>query len=216
MEKIETASSLKIYFEKEIDSLISALRFAKGDSLTRRQLDKLKEDIKSTVKNGGRVVFTGIGKNVYACQKLAASYSSIGIPSFFLDAVHAVHGDLGVLRPGDLLIAQSKSGNTSELVNTLIHLDNNKEHFKIKTWGIDCKGFNTGTQNGFDKLCDETIHLDVESEIDTLNMVPTVSALVLQAIGDIVGVSAAEDLGFNGELFAINHPGGTIGKTLSK
>jgi arabinose-5-phosphate isomerase len=204
--------TLKKYFERYQQSLEQAIYYAKTNIEVRKQLEKLKTAIVQTKMNGGKIIFTGIGKNVFACQKLAASYSSIGIPTFFLDAVHAVHGDLGIVGDKDLIIAMSKSGNTSELTNMLEHLQWNLDRFPSPVWGLDCGKLN----NGFDNLCDETIHLYVPMEIDEMNLVPTVSAIMLQIAGDLVGVAAAEQLGLNSEIYGYNHPGGTIGKTLKK
>lgn len=177
------------------------------------KMQQIEQDIIETVNNGGKVIFTGIGKNVYAAQKLAASYSSIGIPSFFLDAVHAVHGDIGVLNNNDLLICMSKSGNTAELITTLKHIHNNRNHFKFKMIGIDC---NPDKETGFDLYCDYSLSIPTSGEMDKLGMVPTISLLMIQIIGDTIGVSASEKLGFGAELFGLNHPGGSIGKVLNK
>ena len=179
---------------------------------TMNLIRELTKDVVDAKINGKKVIFTGIGKNVYAAQKLAASFSSLGIPSFFMDAVHAVHGDLGILNPGDILICQSKSGNTAELINTLQHIDNNKEHFNVTVWGIDC----SQKHNFFDLYCDKVIHLHIGEELDPHNMVPTISALTIQMVGDIVGVAASQDLKFTQAHFGINHPGGSIGKTINK
>lgn len=202
---------MKKYIESEIKNINDSLNWILNNPRTHADMHNIADHIKNTVNKGGKVIFTGIGKNVYACEKLAASYSSIGIPSFFLDAVHAVHGDLGVLSDNDLLICMSKSGNTSELINTLSHIKNN-DNFKFKMIGIDC---NMGMPNGFDKYCDLSLHLNTFNEIDYMNLVPTVSAIMLQVVGDIIGVYTAENLlGFNREKYRQNHPGGQIGITL--
>jgi len=205
-----------IKISKHIQNTQNYLNQSLTDLLTDnniKTIDNIIEDIIKTVNNKGKVIFTGIGKNVYAAQKLAASYSSIGIPSFFLDAVHAVHGDIGVMNDNDLLICMSKSGNTSELINTLIHINNNKKTFKFKVIGIDC---NPDNENGFNKYCDYSLSIKTDNELDILNMVPTISLLMIQIVGDIIGIEASEQLGFSSEKFSINHPGGSIGKALSK
>lgn len=205
--------NLENYIKNEIINLDLALNGILVSPNNITGMEYLKQEIVKTVNRKGKVIFTGIGKNVYACEKLAASYSSIGIPSFFMDAVHAVHGDLGVLGDNDLLICLSKSGNTSELVNTLSYIKSQSK-FTFNIIGIDCNV--SGIENGFDKYCNYAIHINTYKEIDSLNMVPTVSAIVLQIVGDIVGVYAAETaLGFNKDLFKLNHPGGTIGQTLA-
>jgi arabinose-5-phosphate isomerase len=204
---------LKDLVRSEYKNISSALNQLAEDK-TINEIKYISDLVIKTKQANGKVIFTGIGKNVYACQKLAASFSSIGIPSFFMDAVHAVHGDLGVIGNNDMLICMSKSGNTSELINTLIHLYNNKERFNFPIIGIDCNV--SGTKNGFDQYCDYTIHINSFEEIDSMNIVPTTSAIILQIVGDLIGVYSAEALGFNRELFKLNHPGGTIGQTLSK
>ena len=208
-------TTLKPYFEKYIQGINTGLINIKNNTSERTKLEELKQEIVSTVQSEGKIIFTGIGKNVFACQKLAASYSSIGIPSYFVDAVHAAHGDLGTIGENDLIIALSKSGNTSELINMLNHLTNNKDRFPNKIIGIDCHN-SVVTENGFEIHCDKVIHLWCVEEIDEMDLVPTVSAVLLQIIGDIVGVGAAEILGLNKKIFRLNHPGGTIGETLKK
>lgn len=204
---------MKKYINLELTTIQQSLDGIIANQENLDIMEKYQDTIAHTVKNGGKVIFTGIGKNVYACQKLAASYSSIGIPSFFMDAVHAVHGDLGVLSNNDLLICMSKSGNTSELANTLAYIHSNRDKFQFTVFGIDCNV--TGVDNAFDKYCDEVLHVNTYNEIDALNLVPTTSAIILQIVGDIIGVATAEQsLGFNREVFRLNHPGGTIGITL--
>jgi arabinose-5-phosphate isomerase len=200
------------YINREINGLLYSLNTIKDNKVTKTKIDILETEIEVASRNGGKIIFTGVGKNVFACQKLAASYSSIGIPSFFLDAVHAVHGDLGVISKNDIIIAMSKSGNTAELVNMLSHLKSNKDRFPSDVYGIDC-GL---PDNKFDDLCDMVIHLDVPNEIDEMNLVPTISAVMLQIVGDIIGISVAESMGLNKEKYGINHPGGTIGQITNK
>ena len=201
--------------EAEITNLNLSLRglIVNSDSSIIK-MEAIKNAIIYTKDHGGKVIFTGIGKNVYAAQKLAASYSSIGIPSFFMDAVHAVHGDLGVLSSNDLLICMSKSGNTAELINTLKYIKSKPSKFPFNVVGIDCHL--SENKNGFDEYCDLVLHVNTFNEIDKLNLVPTVSLIVLQIIGDVIGVKAAEEIGFNKEIFKANHPGGSIGEQLSK
>ncbi len=205
---------MKNLLEAEITNLNLALRGILVDQTSMTKMDAIKDAIIYTKDHGGKVIFTGIGKNVYAAQKLAASYSSIGIPSFFMDAVHAVHGDLGVLSSNDLMICMSKSGNTAELINTLKYIKSKPSKFPFTVIGIDCHL--AEERNGFDEYCDLTLHVNTYNEIDKLNLVPTVSLIVLQIIGDVIGVKAAEDMGFNKEIFRSNHPGGELGHILNR
>lgn len=199
----ENISKYQMIFLHNLNSIMS-------DSKTILELDNLVKDIIETVKNKRHVIFMGVGKNTHLCHKVSASFSSIGIPSYYLDPVHAVHGDFGTLYEGDLIIAVSKSGSTSELSNAICHMKSNSSKFNQKIIGICCVSENSD----FHKYCDNVITLGTENELDSLNKVPMVSLVTIQAILDCVGVIVANEFNLSSDEFKLNHPGGTIGKSI--
>ena len=197
------------YIKKEFDLIEQATSLiVKNQGL----LDDLEDFAKSMAdisNQGGNIIFTGIGKNVYICQKLAAMYSSLGIPSFYLDATHALHGDIGILRDTDMLIPISKSGNTEELIKMLAYLKHDR---KLYTVGIDC-----ANESEFDMYCDKVLHLNFSKEADDIvELVPTTSAIITLLVGDAIGLEVAKINKFTKEDYHRNHPAGSIGKYLKE
>ncbi len=175
------------------------------------ELDPVVDLIVNSVKQDHHIILTGIGKNSDICKKMAATYCSIGIPAFYLDSYHALHGDLGVILPNRVVISFSKSGNTPELVHTF------EAAGKIgaKLVSITCNpnsevGKTTKKYNGTD------IVLDCEFEVDALNTAPTASSTLFLTIGDAIGCVASEKLGFTKEDFLLRHPAGSLGSSLKK
>ena len=154
----------------------------------------------------GKIIFTGIGKNSFVAAKEAATYSSIGLSSFFVDAVHMVHGDFGMVGPDDIIVALSKSGDTSELVHTLKYL---KENIKVSS--IVTVDFNENSKMA--QYADFAVHLPSVKEMDEWNKVPTNSILFLQWYLDNLGIQAMKKSDFELDDFVLTHPGGTIGQT---
>ncbi len=152
----------------------------------------------------GKIVFSGIGKSGLVGQKLAATFSSLGIPSIFLHSCDALHGDLGVIQPLDIFIALSKSGTGEELENILAFLHNNKNFTAL----ICC---NKG------ELCNKVnlvIQLPLEREACFLNLAPTSSSTVMMAFGDALAVVISSLRNFDKKCFARFHPSGVLGKRL--
>lgn len=175
-----------------------------------KKLDDVAKSIQHSSNEGNKIIFTGIGKNVYICEKLAAMYSSLGIPSFYLDATHALHGDIGILSDHDILIPVSKSGNTEELVKMLAYVKT--EFSDIYTIGMDC-----AESSEFDNYCDEVLHLNFSEEADDIvKLVPTTSAIITLLVGDAIGLEVANLNGFKKEDYHKNHPAGSIGKYLEE
>lgn len=166
------------------------------------------------VENAGKnkhIIITGVGKNADIAEKMASTYSSIGIPSFYLDAYEALHGDLGMVVKDQLVIAYSKSGNTEELSSAFIACGKKGAKLVSITCNKDSDLGKISTKyNGIDVV------LDCEFEADEHNLAPTCSSTLFLAIGDSIGCTASWKLKFSKEDFLTNHPGGSLGSMLKK
>ncbi|HUX66923.1 MAG TPA: KpsF/GutQ family sugar-phosphate isomerase [Terriglobales bacterium] len=154
----------------------------------------------------GRVVVTGMGKSGIVARKIAATLSSTGTPALFLHPAEALHGDLGMLVRGDVVVALSQSGETRELLELL---------GPIKRLGIATIAL-TGAGGSLLARSAE-VHLDVgvSAEACPLGLAPTASTTAALAMGDALALAVAEERGFSPRDFADLHPGGTLGKRLT-
>jgi arabinose-5-phosphate isomerase len=155
----------------------------------------------------GRVVVTGMGKSGIIAQKIAATLSSTGSPALFLHPAEAVHGDLGVLMPGDVVIALSASGETEEILRLLA---------TVKRKGDALITFCCNLQSTLAAASDVALDCSVEREACGLNLAPTASTTSMLALGDALAVAVSLRKGFRAEDFAELHPGGKLGKQLAK
>ncbi len=153
----------------------------------------------------GKVIFSGIGKSGLIARKVSATFSSVGIPSFFCHPSEALHGDLGQIEKKDLLIIFSYSGNTSELNNILKFAN----RFKIKIIGVASKA-----DSNLMKASDVKLILPKVKEADVINMVPTTSTSLTLLLGDCLATTAMYQRKFSKDKFKIFHPGGNIGSSL--
>ena len=153
----------------------------------------------------GKVVFCGIGKSGHIAKKLSTSLMSIGIDSVFLHASEAIHGDLGIYKPGDLTIILSKSGATAELVRLMPVF----KSFESKVIAILGR-----IDSPIGQSADIVLDASVEKEADPLNLMPTASASVALALGDALASAVLQSRGFTSEEFARYHPGGQLGRNL--
>lgn len=153
----------------------------------------------------GRVVVSGLGKSGHVGAKIAATLASTGTPAFFLHAGEASHGDAGMVADGDLLLALSRSGETTELLALLPWLR------RLKAPVIALTG-NAGST----LARDATVHLDisVDEEACPLNLAPTASTIAMLAMGDALASALLAARGFTSEDFARSHPGGRLGRRL--
>ncbi|HOO60696.1 MAG TPA: KpsF/GutQ family sugar-phosphate isomerase [Candidatus Mcinerneyibacteriales bacterium] len=153
----------------------------------------------------GSVVITGMGKSGLVGRKISATLASTGTPSFFLHPAEASHGDLGMIRREDLVIAISNSGETEELIKILPTL---------KRMGVPLIAI-TGKKNStLARYSDEVLDISVEKEACPLNLAPTASTTVTLVLGDMLAITLLEEKGFKAEDFALYHPGGALGKKL--
>ena len=153
----------------------------------------------------GKVVCAGIGKSGLIARKVSATFSSIGIPSFFCDPVSALHGDLGQLEKKDILIIFSYSGDTSELTNMLKYAN----RYRIKIIGVASK-----PDSILMKASDIKLLLPKVLESDVTGMVPTSSTSISLLLGDCLATTVMYQKKFTKEKFKRFHPGGQIGNSL--
>jgi arabinose-5-phosphate isomerase len=158
-------------------------------------------------ESNGRVVVTGMGKSGIVAQKVAATLSSTGSPALFLHPAEAVHGDIGVLLQGDVVIALSASGETEEILRLLATL---------KRKGDALISFCCNLASTLAQASDVVLDCSVDREACVLNLAPTASTTAMMALGDALAVAVSLRKGFRAEDFAELHPGGRLGKQLAK
>ncbi|HOZ85755.1 MAG TPA: KpsF/GutQ family sugar-phosphate isomerase [Niabella sp.] len=153
----------------------------------------------------GRVVISGIGKSSIIAQKIVATLNSTGTPSIFMHAADALHGDLGIVQEGDIVIIISKSGNSPE-IKALIPL--------VKNFGNKLIAISGNNQSFLALQADVLLDTTVSQEACPNNLAPTTSTTAQMVMGDAMAVALMELKGFKNEDFAKFHPGGTLGKKL--
>lgn len=169
----------------------------------------LNEDFASAVelihKSKGRLIVTGIGKSAIIAQKMVATFNSTGTPSMFLHASEAIHGDLGMVQDGDVIICISKSGNSPE-IKVLAPL--------LKRFGNTLIGMTANLTSFLAKESHLVLNAHVDKEACPNNLAPTNSTTAQLVLGDALAVCLMEMQNFKSEDFAKYHPGGALGKKL--
>ncbi len=153
----------------------------------------------------GRVVVTGMGKSGHIGRKIAATLASTGTPAMFVHPAEASHGDLGMIKPVDVVLAISNSGESDELVAILPVL---------KRQGVPLIAMTGGLQSSLARHADVVLDSSVEKEACPLNLAPTASTTAQLALGDALAVALLDARGFKPEDFARSHPGGSLGRRL--
>jgi KpsF/GutQ family protein len=153
----------------------------------------------------GRIITVGVGTSGAAAKKIAHSLSCIERPSFFLSPGDAVHGALGAVQEGDVVIAISKGGNTREIVNLIP---------AIKTKNAFCIGISENGDSVLGRESDLCIRVKVAREPDEFNMLATASTMAVIALFDAVCIALMHYTGYTREQFAVIHPGGAVGERL--
>lgn len=153
----------------------------------------------------GKVVVTGVGKSGLIGQKIASTLASTGTPSFFMHPAEGLHGDLGMLSRGDLLIAISNSGESEEVSQILP---------VVKRLGLPLIAMTGNLSSTLAKAGDAVIDISVREEACPLGLAPTASTTATLAMGDALAVAVLDKRGFEKEDFALLHPGGSLGKRL--
>lgn len=157
------------------------------------------------MRHATRVVITGMGKSGIIGKKIAATLSSTGTPAYFLHPGEGVHGDLGMLSPGDVVIAISNSGETPELLQVLP---------VVKHLNLPMIAMTGNPESTLAKRSQVTLDVSVKQEACTLNLAPTSSTTATLVMGDALAVVLLEKKGFTAEDFALVHPAGSLGKRL--
>jgi arabinose-5-phosphate isomerase len=155
----------------------------------------------------GRVVVTGLGKSGLVGRKIAATFSSTGTPALFLHTGEALHGDLGMLTAGDVLLAISSSGETAELIELLE---------TVKRLGVPLLALTANPKSTLARASDIVLDIAVKEEACSLNLAPTASTAAAMAMGDALAIALLERRGFKTEDFAALHPGGRLGNKLRR
>jgi arabinose-5-phosphate isomerase len=153
----------------------------------------------------GRVVCTGMGKSGIVMKKVAATLSSTGTPALFLHPAEAIHGDLGMLVPGDVVLAASYSGTTEELLRLVE---------TVKRLAIPLVAMTGSAQSPLARHADIHLNAAIDKEACPLNLAPTASTTATLALGDALAMALLEARGFTPDDFARLHPGGRLGKRL--
>jgi arabinose-5-phosphate isomerase len=163
----------------------------------------------------GRVVVTGMGKSGLIGRKLAATFASTGTPALYLHPAEALHGDLGMVMRGDLVVALSASGETSEILELLPTIK--RLGVPLVTLTGDClHGGNGAARSSLAQAADVALDCSIQKEACSLGLAPTASTTTMLALGDALAVALSERRGFRAEDFADLHPGGKLGKRLAR
>jgi arabinose-5-phosphate isomerase len=153
----------------------------------------------------GRVIVTGMGKSGHVARKIASTLASTGTPAQFVHPAEASHGDLGMIAPGDAVIALSNSGDTAELADVLAYT----RRFRIPLVALTRR-----SESALADAADVALVLPASAEACTLGLAPTTSTTMMLALGDAIAVALLERRGFSAEDFQALHPGGRLGQQL--
>lgn len=174
-------------------------------------VDKLDDQFSAAVQIiwdcTGRIIVTGIGKSGVIGQKMSATFSSTGTPSFFLHPAEAIHGDLGMVTKDDVVICLSKSGNTNE-ISAIIPA--------LKKIGVPIITLTGNLRSSLSDRSDIVLNVSVDTEACPNDLAPTASTIAMLAMGDALAVALLEQRGFRKEDFAFLHPGGSLGRQFVK
>lgn len=188
------------YFEKQLKEIGHSVH-----SLDEKEFERLVNEASETLDRGRKVIVSGLGKNVPICEKFVGSMLSLGLDACFLHTNSAVHGDMGVVKDGDMVIILTKSGETQES----IYLTRLLKERKVNLWLLTFERESTLTRE-----IPNCIILDLAHEGDMWNIMPnnstTVNLVLLQGLAMLL----AEKRGMKLEDFKRNHPGGKIGEIL--
>ncbi len=181
-----------------------ALKRAK-ERMTPQSINRFVEIVEYLKGVGGNLIFCGVGKSGVIAMKLASTFSSLGLPSFFLHPVEALHGDLGRVTKSDAIVFISKSGTTTEILNLMPFLDIDQK-LRLSLVG--------NMESPIARQCGLNFDCSVEKEACINGQAPTTSSTLALAMGDALAVVFESYIGLSREGFAQNHPGGLLGKSL--
>ncbi len=193
---------MNAYYKNVLNTIKDAV-----NSIDENLYNTLLEECDNTIRNGGKIVATGLGKNVPICEKFVGTMTSLSLPACFLHTNTAMHGDLGFVKDNDLLIILTKSGNTEESVALAKYVSETR---KTRIWLLTM-GENTKTE----VYTNKTIHIALDNEGDEWNIVPNNSTSVYLIVLQGIAIELAKRMGITLADFKVNHPGGSIGKKLA-
>lgn len=189
------------YFERQLKEFEHSIH-----SMDMKLFERWVSEGVEVLKNGHKIIVSGLGKNVPVCEKFVGSMQSLGLEAYFLNTNSAVHGDMGVVKDGDMVIILTKSGETAES----IYLERLLQERKINMWLLTFSKESTLT-----KEIPNSVVLDLIHEGDMWNIMPnnstTINLIVLQGLA----MQIASALGLTLDDFKRNHPGGAIGMQLN-
>jgi arabinose-5-phosphate isomerase len=174
-------------------------------ALTARQGESFVDAVRAMLECKGRVIVMGMGKSGHVGKKIAATLASTGTPSFFVHPAEASHGDLGMVTPGDVVLAISNGGESEELAAVLP---------AMRRIGITLVAMTGKPKSTLARHADIVISSAVDQEACPLNLAPTASTTAQMALGDALAVALLDARGFKEEDFARSHPGGSLGRKL--
>lgn len=177
---------------------------ATRDSMDQRFVTVVRK-LQETLNAHGKLVVTGVGKNVPICEKIAGTFNSTGVPTAFLDPNQALHGDLGLCQEGDLCLLLSNSGETEDLLRLIPAL---------KRLGLITVAVTSATNSTMANNCDLLLPFRYEAEACPLNLAPTASTTATLALGDALAMVFLAMRDFSAKDFARYHPAGSLGKSL--
>ena len=189
------------YFERQLKEFEHSIH-----SMDMKLFERWVSEGVEVLKNGHKIIVSGLGKNVPVCEKFVGSMQSLGLEAYFLNTNSAVHGDMGVVKDGDMVIILTKSGETAES----IYLERLLQERKVNMWLLTFSKESTLT-----KEIPNSVVLDLIHEGDMWNIMPnnstTINLIVLQGLA----MKIASTLGLTLDDFKRNHPGGAIGMQLN-
>lgn len=191
---------MKTYFRNVMDTIRRSV-----ESMDVAVFEQLADECRQVLTDGRKLIVSGLGKNVPVCEKFVGTMNSLGLEACFMNTNSAVHGDLGVVKPGDLVIVLTKSGETVESV----YLTSLLKKRNADLWLLSFRQDSTLTRE-----IPKHLILDLDHEGDPWNVMPnnstTVNLIVLQGLA----ITLAERMGIQLHEFKENHPGGAIGEQL--
>ena len=196
MNALDTAKEV---FDVEIEGM-RAVR----DALDAR-FEEAVEMLRGALARGGKIVLTGVGKNLHVAEKISATLASTGSTSVLLNPMQAIHGDLGILAPADVLVALSYSGESEEMKNLVP---------AVRRLGVPILAVTGNPESTLARLSQLVLPCAVPREACPFGVAPTASTTATLALGDAIAMALLRASGFGRDDFAKLHPGGAIGRTL--
>ncbi len=188
------------YFENTLSIIEKSL-----NSIDEKKYNKLINECEEVLKAGKKIVASGLGKNVPICEKFVGTMNSFGLNANFLHSNTAVHGDLGLVKEGDLVIVLSKSGNTRESIELIEHLRVKNAHLWIMTFNKNGK---------MSSMAEDSLCMSLDSEGDQWDISPNNSTTIFLIVLQAIAIELSKRMGVTLEEYSKNHPGGGIGAKL--